>query len=386
MTNSKLTSCVTIVAVMASVLVACVAMMESDSGESFGSVEARFNEAGDLVRPEGYREWVYVGTPLTPNDMNNGKAPFPEFHNVYIDPVSWQHYSKTGEFPEGTVLVKELVSVGSKAAVSGAGYFMGDFIGLEATVKSKARFPDEPGNWAYFSFGHEYPLADTATAFPSQACNSCHENSAADDFVFTQYYPALRAANTKAAKSSESHSKVHDGKDCAECQDGLLRLEKAEQSAANPLSQSSVTIGSIPTDKEKLFKFLVDGKYKKFPAKESSAHPSTGPHSITGNFGLPVRTFLNKELMESLDAGNSVHPQGAGVVKEMYSKDGELQGFAVSLKTQEDSDGGNGWFWYEVTSLTDSNAIVANGNGVPLCYGCHAASRKDFILTGYPLK
>ena len=116
---------------------------------------SHFTAEGDLVRPEGYREWVYVGTPLTPNDMNNGAAPFPEFHNVYIDPDSWKHYSQTGEFPEGTTLVKELVSVGSKQAVSGAGYFMGDFIGLEAAIKSKERFPDEPGYWAYFSFGHE---------------------------------------------------------------------------------------------------------------------------------------------------------------------------------------------------------------------------------------
>ena len=27
-----------------------------------------FNSAGELIRPEGYRQWVYVGTPLTPND------------------------------------------------------------------------------------------------------------------------------------------------------------------------------------------------------------------------------------------------------------------------------------------------------------------------------
>ena len=143
----------------------------------------KFNDDGAMLRPEGYREWVYVGTPLTPNDMNNGNAPFPEFHNVYINPEAWAAYKRSGKFPEGTALVKELVSVGSKQAVSGKGYFMGDFIGLEVTIKSKQRFPDEPGNWAYFSFGHAYPLADTATAFPTQACNSCHANSAADDYL-----------------------------------------------------------------------------------------------------------------------------------------------------------------------------------------------------------
>jgi hypothetical protein len=151
---------------------------------------------GELVRPIDYRSWVYVGTPLTPNDMNNGKAAFPEFHNVYIDPMSYDHYKKTGTWRDGTILIKELVSVGSKAAVSGNGYFMGDFIGLEATIKSKEHFSKEPGNWAYFSFTNptEGTLAATGKAFKTNQCNSCHAASAGDDFVFTQHYPVLRAA------------------------------------------------------------------------------------------------------------------------------------------------------------------------------------------------
>jgi hypothetical protein len=151
---------------------------------------------GKLERPTGFREWVYVGTPVTPNDMNDGKAAFPEHHNVYIDPESWAHWKKTGEFRDGTILMKELVSVGSKAAVSGNGYFQGDFIGLEATIKSAKHFPDEPGNWAYFSFTSPdlQTLATTAEAFPTTSCNACHAGAAADDWVFTQYYPVLRAA------------------------------------------------------------------------------------------------------------------------------------------------------------------------------------------------
>ena len=162
---------------------------------------------GQLERPSGFREWVYVGAPVTPNDMNAGKAPFPEFHNVYIDPESWSHWKDTGKFREGTILIKELVSVGSKAAPSGKGYFMGEFIGLEATIKSKREFPNEPGNWAYFSFSTKdhKSLTKTSKAMPSAACNSCHAASAGDDFVFTQYYPILRAgkANSKKAVGGE---------------------------------------------------------------------------------------------------------------------------------------------------------------------------------------
>jgi hypothetical protein len=149
---------------------------------------------GQLERPTGYREWVYVGTPLTPNDMNDGKAAFPEFHNVYIDPDSWAHWKSNGEFRDGTILIKELVGVGSKAAVSGNGYFQGKFVGLEATIKSASDFPDEPGNWAYFSFSQpdHKSLSTTAKPFPAESCNTCHQSAAADDWVFTQYYPVLR--------------------------------------------------------------------------------------------------------------------------------------------------------------------------------------------------
>ena len=155
-----------------------------------------FNGQGELKRldSDNYRRWIYVGTPLTPNDMNEPEAAFPEFHNVYIYPDDYDYWMDHGRWQDGTILVKELVLVGKKQEVSGNGYFMGDFTGLEVTIKDKKLYPNEPGNWAYFSFGHSYPLAETASAFPTGACNSCHETSAADDFVFTQNYPILRAA------------------------------------------------------------------------------------------------------------------------------------------------------------------------------------------------
>ena len=64
---------------------------------------------------------------------------------------SLTHYEKTGEFRNGTVMIKELVNVGAKEATSGKGSFMGDFRGLEASIKDSKRFKDEPGSWAYFT-------------------------------------------------------------------------------------------------------------------------------------------------------------------------------------------------------------------------------------------
>src|SRR5215813_7859931 len=193
-----------------SALIATVALVFVAAGLSYWLTRAaaapadqkapvEFTADGKLKQPVGYRTWVYVGTPLTPNELNGGKAPFPDFHAVYIDPESYAEYEKTGKFRDGTVMVKELVAVGAKEASSGKGYFMGDFIGLETAVKDSKRFKDEPGNWAYFSFGHKYPLKNEAAPEATTACNTCHQTSAKLDHVFTQYYPVLRAAapNTK---------------------------------------------------------------------------------------------------------------------------------------------------------------------------------------------
>jgi cytochrome P460 len=160
---------------------------------------ASFNEKEELVRPTGYREWIFIGAPLTPNDMNDGKAAFPEFHNVYIDPASWSHWKKTGGFADGTLIVKELADVGSKQAVSGNGYFQGEYIGLEAMVKSKKRFPDAPGYWGFFRFTMENSpnLHKSATTQANENCAVCHQSNAATDLVFTQYYPVLRAAKAQ---------------------------------------------------------------------------------------------------------------------------------------------------------------------------------------------
>ena len=157
--------------------------------------QAKFNAAGALIRPAGWREWIFVGSPLTPKALNGGTAAFPEFHSVYIDPESWAHYKKTGKFREGTMFAKELTLVGDTAATSGVGFFNGDLQGFEIAHKDSKRYSKETDGWAYYSFGHQpEPYADTATAFPAAACAGCHTAAAAEDMVFTQYYPILNAA------------------------------------------------------------------------------------------------------------------------------------------------------------------------------------------------
>ena len=149
-----------------------------------------FTADGKLKRPPvGYRKWVSIGTPLA---LHEGEAQ--EFHAVYMDPEGFAHYEKTGQFRDGTVVVKEAIGVGSTESSAGKGYFMGEFTGLQVSVKDSERFKGEPGNWAYFDFGSKYPLKAEASKKPAAACNACHRDNAKTDWVFSQYYPILREA------------------------------------------------------------------------------------------------------------------------------------------------------------------------------------------------
>lgn len=329
-------------------------MMKQD--KMMRSADAMYTKDNMLKRPSNWREWIFVGTPVTPNDMNNGKAAFPEFHNVYIDPVSYRVLRKTGQFPDGTMIAKELVSVGSKNAVSGKGYFQGEFQGLEIAVKDRRRFANEPGGWVYFSFGHGKEYTDTAKAFPAAKCNSCHQKSAQTDYVFTQYYPVLRAAIKKSGKAEMK-----------------MMMKEKKMSEAEAMSAAKAMGGDMKKEggiDEVLFNFLKDGKYKNY-ASDAKIHPSN-----TGAVHGDVKVFFSSALNKSVNDGKKTHPVRSFAVKELY-KDGNLYGWAASFKVKEDPGDGSGWYFYENLDLK-VNKPVAAGYAHSMCAGCHA-SGTDYI-------
>ena len=83
----------------------------SEATSSSPSATAQFTSDGKFKLPVGFRKWVFLGAPLTPNALNDGEANFPEFHHVYVEEKNLDAYLKTGSFPEGTILIKELTRV-----------------------------------------------------------------------------------------------------------------------------------------------------------------------------------------------------------------------------------------------------------------------------------
>lgn len=134
---------------------------------------------------------------------------------------------------------------------------------------------------------------------------------------------------------------------------------------------------AAPTEGAALLKWLQAGAYKAWP-KESAPHRSMGSHQTL------VITYLSPVLDQSLHAKSTAHPKGAAAVKELLDTAGQVNGWAVAIKTAVDGESGKGWFWYEVLGTAPGSRVVAEGQGVPLCVGCHARGR-DTVLTEHPL-
>jgi hypothetical protein len=157
-----------------------------------------YTASGELLLPKGYRDWIYVGSPLTPNALNNGHANFPEYHNVYIEPGSYAIYKKTGVFPEETMFYKALQLTlkpeenpdGSRTEPSGRGFFPGALAGAEVSVKDSKRFAAS-GGWGYFDFGKSEPKLASASVKAKGDCAFCHIANAKRDLVYTQFYRIL---------------------------------------------------------------------------------------------------------------------------------------------------------------------------------------------------
>src|SRR5262249_26519411 len=140
------------------VVILCANSLAADNPPATTRYLPEYAANGDLLLPKNFHQWVFVGSPLTPNALNGGKANFPEFHNVYIETGSYEIYQKTGVFPEGTIFLKELQLVlpgtnpdGSRSEPSGRGYFPGPFNGADVTVKDSKRYA-ATGGWGYFNF------------------------------------------------------------------------------------------------------------------------------------------------------------------------------------------------------------------------------------------
>jgi hypothetical protein len=145
----------------------------------------QYTADGKMVFPANYREWVFLSSGLGMN-YGSGGPDLSTFDNVFVNPEAYREFLKTGTWPDKTMFVLELRSAGTNASINKSGHFQTKSVGArEVHVKDERRFP---GKWAFFGFNDTSP----GDIFPQGAnCYSCHQDHAAVDTTFVQFYPTL---------------------------------------------------------------------------------------------------------------------------------------------------------------------------------------------------
>ena len=159
----------------------------------------QYADGNKLLRPGDYREWIFLSSGL---GMSYSTQPGHEmFTNVFVPQWAYQEFLKSGKWPEKTMFAVEDRGSSSKGSINKFGHFQADVMGLGVEVKDE-RFPDK---WAYFSFDED---TKTASANPKAACWQCHEDHAAVEHSFVQFYPTLKPVAKKFGTYKESAENI----------------------------------------------------------------------------------------------------------------------------------------------------------------------------------
>ena len=195
-------------------LVSIVTLGQSPRPQGASGVAPRYTKDGELVRPEGYRAWIFVGADRgLAYGTEPAKAPAERprveddaaFHNIYIDRAAYESYIKTRKFPDKTVLVMEVFEAGQKEPrhIVSRGHYEARRVGLEVAVKNSERLDGSQTPWAYYNFTNpadpHAPPVKTARAQPDANCFNCHLEHADVDNVWVQFYPVLRDLDLQGA-------------------------------------------------------------------------------------------------------------------------------------------------------------------------------------------
>ncbi len=163
------------------------------AGEPAAQDAPQYDKDGKLLLPADYREWVFLSSGL---DMSYSALPSMAsghmFNNVFVPRDAYRAFLKTGVWPDKTVLLLENRGGGTDVSIAKRGVVQtGELMGYEAHVKDAARFT---GGWGFFGFDGDKP----AEMIPySASCYSCHQQHAAADTTFVQFYPTLLPAATR---------------------------------------------------------------------------------------------------------------------------------------------------------------------------------------------
>lgn len=162
------------------------------------SFSANVDDKGNISLPNDFRnEMVHLGSWFVPEGDASG------FHDVYSEKTSVEHYRKTGNFPDGATIIKELRASHASTYTTGknVSYASDGLKQWFVMVKdSKGRFANNPlwgDGWGWGLYKpdskEEDKFKNLATNYKSD-CLGCHIPAKKNDWIYTEAYPSLNTA------------------------------------------------------------------------------------------------------------------------------------------------------------------------------------------------
>lgn len=143
-----------------------------------------------LPRDDYRRDWAHLGSWV----VEESKAPGYGFHDVYAQPEAVTAYRKTGKFPDGTVLIKEIRAVQAGTMTSGKALWAGSpniwFVMIKDDKRRFAGNPHWAEGWGWALYEVKDPKVNVSKGF-KETCMGCHVPAKKTDWVFIEGYPTL---------------------------------------------------------------------------------------------------------------------------------------------------------------------------------------------------
>jgi cytochrome P460 len=152
---------------------------------------ALVDKSGNISKPESVRDTYQSLGAYTVLDPNGN-----QMHMTYASPGSAEAYRKTGKFPDGTILVKEVMGTEHAQLTTGdAHWASGTKVWFVMIKDATGRYKNNPlwGNgWGWALFKSDAPTKQVATDYKKD-CFGCHIPAESTDWIYVKGYPVLSA-------------------------------------------------------------------------------------------------------------------------------------------------------------------------------------------------
>ena len=148
---------------------------------------------GNLHVPHAYRAaYQYLGSWAVAADQVPGAK---ELHIVYSSPGAVEAYRRHGNFPDGSVLVKEVYAATTGSMTTGTVSHPDTLKGWFVMMKDgRGRHPGNKlwgDGWGWSWFDATNPSKTTSTDYKTN-CKACHVPAEASDWIYVSGYPSLK--------------------------------------------------------------------------------------------------------------------------------------------------------------------------------------------------